>query len=99
MKASLKRFYEYIASQPCLRCTAQPVEVAHIKGFTSSKTGELLPRRQGIAAYAAIPLCVECHRLAPDSIHAVGEKAFFARFKTAAWVYAYLARSLAEALA
>lgn len=100
MRASVEKFYRYLKGQPCLRCGSRGVEVAHIRGFVSLKTGDFLPRRQGIAALSAIPLCTDCHRIAPDSIHHIGEAAFFeALGKPVGWVYAYLARSIAEALA
>lgn len=45
--------------------------------FKSRKSGDWLPRRRGINAIAALPLCPECHRHGKESIHAIGEKAFF----------------------
>ncbi len=100
MTASLKKFYNLLAKHPCLRCGSYGVEVAHIRIMPSVKSTGFLPRRQGIAAFGAIPLCEACHRTAADSIHAVGEQAFIeALGKPQGWVHGYVARSIAETLA
>jgi hypothetical protein len=75
MKSS--RYYEFLASQPCYKCGASPVEIAHIRLLKSRKTGLVLPRRNGIGVYSALPLCPECHRLGKECIHEVGERNFF----------------------
>ena len=72
--AQLKKWYEWIAAKPCLGCIGGPVEVAHIGLLFSNKTGQRLPRRSGPNKWAVIPLCVECHREGPRSIHNIGEK-------------------------
>lgn len=95
-----KKFYEYLGKQPCLVCGCYGVQIAHIRGFASAKTGDFLPRRQGMAELAAIPLCPEHHTDSFESIHNLGELQFFDQLgKPSGWVYAYLARSIAEALA
>jgi len=71
-----KAFFDFVARFPCLRCGVFGVEVAHIQGILSRKTGLVLPRRKGAAAVGVVPLCTECHRTAADSIHNVGEEAF-----------------------
>lgn len=71
-----KAFFEFVARQPCLRCGTFGVEVAHIRLLLSRKTGDVLPRRSGPAHVTVVPLCPNCHRHAPDSIHNVGEEAF-----------------------
>src|SRR5690625_3540451 len=71
-----KAFFDFVARFPCLRCGVFGVEVAHIQGILSRKTGLVLPRRKGAAAVGVVPLCAECHRTAADSIHNVGEEAF-----------------------
>ena len=69
-------YYDWVAGRSCVRCGRRPVEVAHVRAFRSPKTDALLPRRQGIAAWAVLPLCPACHRLDRDSIHALGEDGF-----------------------
>src|SRR5690625_191518 len=71
-----KAFFAFVAKQPCLRCGVFGVEVAHIRLLVSRKTGDVLPRRKGAARVSVVPLCADCHRHAPDSIHNVGEAAF-----------------------
>ena len=94
---ALKGFYEFLGRRQCLRCGKFGVEIAHIRAFPSRKTAQLLPRRLDVGQYAAIPLCPDCHRHAPDSIHNIGEAAFFeALGKTPCYVFQYLAMSLAE---
>ena len=96
---ALKRFYNFVASQPCVRCQRQPVEVAHLRLFPSKKATDFMPRRQGIAAYSALPVCADCHRHAPDSVHAIGEAAWMDSLgKPPGWVYGLCARMIAEAL-
>ena len=98
MNASLKRFYEHVAAQKCIRCNRYGVEVAHIQAFPSRKHSGMMPRRLGVSAMAAIPLCPDCHRHAPDSIHNIGEAEFIARLdKTPCYVFQYMARLIAEA--
>ncbi len=76
----MSAYLGWIKAQRCARCTAAGVDVAHIGGLASRKTGLPLPRRRGIAFVWAIPLCKECHQTGRDSIHAVGEAAFFEAF-------------------
>lgn len=97
MNGPLASWYKHIRAQPCLRCGRPgPSEVAHVCAFPSRKVSGFMPRRKGIASYSAVPLCPECHRYAPTSIHAVGENAFFeALGKPEGYVFGYLARELA----
>lgn len=96
----LKKFYAHVAEQPCYRCGARPVEVAHIRGMAALKHEGAMSRRKGLSEYSAIALCPNCHRHARDSIHAVGEERFFESLgRPACHVYMHLARSIAEALA
>lgn len=96
-RQALKGFYDYLARRSCLRCGKYGVEIAHIRAFPSRKTTQLLPRRHEVGQYAAIPLCPDCHRHAPDSIHNIGEAAFFETLgKPPGYVFQYLALSLAE---
>lgn len=71
-----KAFFAFVAKQPCLRCGVFGVEVAHVRLLVSRKTGDVLPRRSGPAHVTVVPLCPDCHRHSPDSIHNVGEAAF-----------------------
>lgn len=96
MSAALKRFYNYVAKQPCLRCKRYGVQVAHIRMMPSAKANDLMPRRVGASQFAAVPLCDECHRLQ----HEAGESAFWTLLgKDKAWVFGYCARLIAESLA
>ena len=76
MKASLSRYYEYVSRQPCLSCGSPNVELHHIKGARSLKTRLRLKPRDGIAEYAVVPLCSECHRTSDKSVHALDQEAF-----------------------
>lgn len=96
---ALSHFYGFIRARPCLRCGAtRHVEAAHIRGMVSMKTGDILPRsHQGLPAWSAVPLCADCHREAEDSVHAVGEDAFFERLgKPPGWVYRWLVAALVQ---
>ena len=66
-----------MAERNCLGCQTWPVQLAHIRLFISPKTGEMLPRREGINEWAVIPLCINCHMTRTDSIHEVGETRWF----------------------
>lgn len=95
----LKRFYAHVAAQSCYACNGSPVEVAHIRGMAALKHEGAMSRRKGLSEYSCIPLCPNCHRHSRESIHAVGEGAFFERLgRPACHVYMYLARLIAEAL-
>ena len=76
MKASLHRYYEWVARHPCLACGSPNVELHHIKGVRSFKTRQELPARRDLAEYAVVPLCAECHRTSEESIHALNQQAF-----------------------
>lgn len=76
-KADCKKWYDYVAQRVCMTCAGWPVEVAHIKLLISDKTGLALARRDGLNQWAVIPLCDKCHREGPESIHKIGEDAFF----------------------
>ena len=98
MNAALKRFYEHVRKERCLRCGRYGVHIAHIQGFPSRKHSGLMPRRVGVSAFSVLPLCPDCHINAPDSIHNIGEAEFIARLdKTPCYVYQYMARLIAEA--
>lgn len=71
---------EWIKGRPCCKCGAYGVDAAHVYGIASPKTGLPMPRRRGIAWYAAVPLCKHHHQTGADSIHALGERAFFEAF-------------------
>ena len=94
--SALDRYYQHVAAQPCLACGSHGVEVAHVRAFRSRKTGDLLPRRKGIAKFAAIPLCPDCHRHSPNSIHNIGEANFFGRLDQPCRVFALMAQLIAE---
>jgi hypothetical protein len=76
MKRDQRAYYDWIAQHACVRCGRRPVEVAHVRAFRSPKTGDRLPRRKGINAWAVLPLCADCHRTGPHAIHAMGEGGF-----------------------
>jgi hypothetical protein len=96
MTAALKKFYGHVAKQPCLRCGRYGVQVCHIRMMPSRKSSDLMPRRVGTSQFAAVPLCDDCHRLQ----HEVGEARFYDLLgKPKEWVFGYVARSIAEALA
>lgn len=80
--AIVQKWYTFLAARPCYRCGLHNSEIAHVKVLISPKTGDVLPRRCGIAVLGALPLCPDCHRHAPDSIHAIGEREFFERMET-----------------
>jgi hypothetical protein len=77
MTAAGKRYLSWLASQPCSVSGEHGVELAHVRGCLSAKTGLMLPRRKGPAYYYVLPLTPELHRLGSRSIHAIGETAFF----------------------
>src|SRR5689334_13974397 len=57
----------WIRSQPCAVCgTHWSVEAAH----TGSDGG----MRMKASDYSCIPLCVDCHQLAPESYHRIGRR-------------------------
>lgn len=67
-------FIHYVKLQPCDGCGAMPPnEFAHVEGPLSTRTNQPLPRRNGPAYLSGIPLCDQCHRLHPDSLHNQGE--------------------------
>lgn len=78
-------WYSHVGEMACWGCLGHPVELAHFKALVSQKTGEPLNRRTGINEWAVIPLCPECHRLGKQSIHRVGETAFFLHIRMTTW--------------
>ena len=72
-ETQLKRWYGWLADKPCVGCRSNNVEVSHLRLLISNKTGDPLPRRMGANLWAAIPLCVICHREGATSIHNMGE--------------------------
>lgn len=99
MTAALKKFYDHVAKQPCVKCGRYGCEVAHVRVMLSPKTSDFLPRRKGVSEFGAIPLCPDHHRLQENSIHALGEARFMESLgKPECWVFGYVARLIAEAL-
>jgi hypothetical protein len=92
-----RHYLGFIALQPCIvRGCQERVEVAHVQGALSVKTGLPLPRRLAHAGLVTVPLCPYHHRLASDSVHAVGERGFEARHgmpehQLLRWALTYLA--------
>lgn len=81
MTAGGRRYLEWLKTRPCARCQSPGVEIAHVKGAVSAKTGLELPRRHNEAILYAVPLCAYCHRTGKASIHNVGEPQFFASMR------------------
>lgn len=82
MNELLRRYYYFVKTSPCLACgKPPPSEVAHISIVASEKLpGRFLPREhKGYAAYGAIPLCAQCHRLDKDAIHNHNEEEWLER--------------------
>lgn len=77
MSKRRERWFSWLSEKSCVGCGAWPVEIAHVQMLMSPKTGLVLPRREGIAIWGGIPLCVKCHRTGEKSIHAIGETAFW----------------------
>lgn len=92
-------YHAWLRRSPCHQCGDTPSEAAHLRCMASLRTVDCLPRRKGAAIWAAIPLCARCHRTGADSLHAVGERAFFADMpegRAAALCLRYLADWLEE---
>jgi len=88
---------DFLRTKPCLKCGSWPVELAHIHGLVSPKTDQVMPRRKGLARFAAIPLCPGCHRTGKDSIHRLGEDEFFRQLgRHQCYVFQKLVGYLAE---
>lgn len=83
-------YLDWLRMQPCHACGKLGSEAAHVRASISPKTGLLMPRRKKHAMLTAIPLCPTCHRTGPDSIHALGEATWEAKY-VQPWTLAHLA--------
>lgn len=77
MTSRERAFFDWVAQRGCLvpGC-AHPAALHHINGVRSFKTGQRLRRRQHLASFAVVPLCVYHHQHERDGVHALGEEAF-----------------------
>lgn len=69
---------EFVAALDCLRCGRKAAEgalneCAHVRMGTDGGMG-LKPSDR-----YTVPLCPQCHRLAPDAQHTIGEAEFWSR--------------------
>jgi hypothetical protein len=98
---ALQRVYDFVHAQPCLACGRTPVEAHHLHGIASlSVPGQMVRRgHTGLAAYACVPLCAECHR-GNRGIHAYDEAIWLESRVTGGHAYAlaFSLRALAQAL-
>lgn len=93
--ALLHEWYDYLSALPCLACGAQPVEIAHFSLLPSSKSGDLMPRsHKTLAAFAALPLCPNCHRHDDDSVHGHGSEQVFLHAKGIRYPAGWIAKHL-----
>ena len=76
MTARQSKYLTWLAQQPCIVNGERGVEIAHVVGLASPKTGQPLARRLGPSIIYAVPLSAWWHRLSPHSIHALGERGF-----------------------
>lgn len=70
-------YLSWLRTQPCallrsVRCVGGRSEAAHTHDGTQGTALKAADRN-------AIPLCAWCHRLAPDSYHAIGDEAAWAK--------------------
>lgn len=80
----VRRLYDFAASMPCCvawgnptaGCRGQPVELHHVNGGVSVRTGQRVPRRKAHALALVVPLCQQHHRTGGHSVHALGEAGF-----------------------
>lgn len=79
MKARAKEYLTWLAGQSCIACGCHGVELAHLRGPISRKTGLTMPRRKGEAHFYCLPICPSCHRTGSSAVHSVGERKFFDR--------------------
>ena len=76
-RVTLTQYYQKVAQYACaIPGCYQPCELHHINGGISLKTGQVLPRRKGLAEALVVPLCAEHHRTGPTAVHALGEAGF-----------------------
>lgn len=90
-------YKDWLASQPCRACGQQPVQLHHVKGCRSLKTGEPLRPRNGLADVALLPLCTECHAELHETSEGVFEIDHLGGMGAAlGFAFAYLARFMTE---
>ena len=53
--AKQKRFWDWVARQPCIICAREPVEVHHVLGSTAKENGV------AIGQWCVLPVCHKCH--------------------------------------
>lgn len=62
------KYRAWIRTLPCLVCGREPSEAAH----TGSEGGLQLKASD----YSCVPICMQCHTMAPDSYHRLGRVGF-----------------------
>lgn len=71
----------YIHELHCLVCGARPVEAAHLRSPAPRYGKKATGMQEKPHDKWTVPLCAGHHRTDPDSLHNVGEEAFFARHR------------------
>lgn len=100
MSNTLKAYYAFVKSKPCLACGAYPLpgnpnHADHIKPYSPKLNALGTRSHKGHAAYFCVPLCPSCHA----KRHSTREESFYESIGYPLPIlYAYLAYQMAEFL-
>ena len=92
-RTGLSRHYATASAYGCVICGQPHVQLHHVRGVISAKTGLALRRRDGQALAAVVPLCADHHA----EIERINEPVFEIRHgKPAGWLLGVAAGLLAS---
>ena len=93
--ADKKRYFEFVASQDCIQCGSNTVQVCHYTGMD----GHMLGKGRGKKAHdlMVFPACLLCHKLIDSYENFTHEDLFVKKMMSSSLVQTYIAITLIRA--